>query len=120
VVAVSSGWELHVGGNGGAKLRATDLLCKVGTEDEVLETCGAFIQFYREHAHYLERTASWIERIGLAAVKKRIVDDVAGRGLLFERFLLAQRFAQEDPWRKESGCAPDRSEFQPLMEVVNT
>ncbi len=119
VVAVSAGWELHVGGNGGVKVRATDLLCKVGTEEEVLEYCGAFMQFYREHAHYLERTAPWIERIGLAAVKKRVVDDAAGRSAFFERFLLAQRYAQEDPWRKGSSTGPDRSEFQPLMEVVN-
>ncbi|WP_255211123.1 nitrite reductase large subunit NirB, partial [Methylogaea oryzae] len=41
VVAVDSGWELHVGGNGGVKVRATDLLCKVETADEVKEYCGA-------------------------------------------------------------------------------
>ena len=29
VVAVDSGWELHVGGNGGIHVRVTDLLCKV-------------------------------------------------------------------------------------------
>ena len=59
VVAVESGWELHVGGNGGVKVRATDLLCKVVTEEEVLEHCGAFQQLYREEGHYTERTAPW-------------------------------------------------------------
>ncbi|MCX7675958.1 MAG: nitrite reductase large subunit NirB, partial [Alteraurantiacibacter sp.] len=54
VVCVDSGYELHVGGNGGMKVRATDLLCKVATEQEVLEICAAFIQLYREQAHYLE------------------------------------------------------------------
>ena len=53
VVAVESGWELHVGGNGGIHVRATDLLCKVTTEEEVLEHCGAFLQLYREEARYL-------------------------------------------------------------------
>ncbi|MBN4078852.1 NAD(P)/FAD-dependent oxidoreductase, partial [Gammaproteobacteria bacterium AH-315-C21] len=57
VVAVDSGWELHVGGNGGIKVRVTDFLCKVTTEAEVLEYCAAFMQIYREEAHYLERTA---------------------------------------------------------------
>ncbi|HVS22485.1 MAG TPA: nitrite reductase large subunit NirB, partial [Gammaproteobacteria bacterium] len=37
VVCVESGYELHVGGNGGIKVRATDFLCKVATEEEVLE-----------------------------------------------------------------------------------
>ncbi len=37
--------------------------------------CAAFIQLYREDAHYLERTAPWIERVGLDYVKARLVDD---------------------------------------------
>ncbi len=53
-----------VGGNGGIKVRATDFLCKVGTEQEALDYCAAFIQLYREEARYLERTAPWIERVG--------------------------------------------------------
>ena len=36
VVCVDSGYELHIGGNGGIKVRITDLLCKVATEEEVL------------------------------------------------------------------------------------
>ena len=79
VVAVDSGWELHVGGNGGVKVRTTDLLCKVATPGEVLEYAGAFMQLYREEGHYLERTAPWIERVGLAYVKRRIVEDAAGQ-----------------------------------------
>ena len=43
VVAIDGGWELHVGGNGGVHVRATELLCIVKTEDEVLEWAGAFI-----------------------------------------------------------------------------
>ncbi|MBL4777461.1 MAG: hypothetical protein JKY38_07090, partial [Ralstonia sp.] len=70
----------HVGGNGGIKVRATELLCKVVTEDEVQEYCAAYTQLYREEAHYLERTAPWMERVGLDYVKKRIVEDQAGRG----------------------------------------
>ncbi|MGB1109554.1 MAG: nitrite reductase large subunit NirB, partial [Gammaproteobacteria bacterium] len=44
VVCVDSGYELHIGGNGGIKVRVTDLLCKVDTEEQVLEYCGAFTQ----------------------------------------------------------------------------
>ena len=32
VVCVDSGYELHIGGNGGIKVRVTDLLAKVETE----------------------------------------------------------------------------------------
>ena len=37
VVCVDSGYEIHVGGNGGIHVRGTDLLCKVATEEEALE-----------------------------------------------------------------------------------
>mgnify|MGYP003339086349 CR=1 FL=1 len=102
VVAVDSGWELHVGGNGGVKVRTTDLLCKVTTPEEVLEYCGAFLQLYREEAWYLERTAPWVERIGIDAIRARIVDDAEGRKALYARFLHAQRFSQQDPWAERA------------------
>ena len=105
VVAVDSGWELHVGGNAGIHLRGTDLLCKVATEEEVLEYCAAFLQLYREEAHYLERTAPWVERVGLAYVKSRLLEDAEARRALRARFLHAQRFAQVDPWAERAGDA---------------
>ncbi len=113
VVCVDSGYELHVGGNGGIKVRVTDLLCKVETEEEVLEYVGAFTQKYREEAHYLERTAPWVERVGLTYIKECILDDEAERKALCERFKFSQTFAQIDPWkaRAEGEAA---QEFTPL------
>ncbi len=113
VVCVDSGYELHVGGNGGIKVRVTDLLCKVETEEEVLEYCSAFIQLYREEAHYLERTAPWVERVGLSYIKQRILEDEAGRKALYDRFKLSQKYAQVDPW-KERAEGKDLHEFRPL------
>ncbi len=98
IVCVDSGYELHVGGNGGIHVRVTDLLCKVATEQEALDYCAAFTQLYREEARYLERTAPWIERIGVDYVKQRIVEDAAGREALRARFLFSQQFMQDDPW----------------------
>ncbi|SBV33565.1 Nitrite reductase [NAD(P)H] [uncultured Sphingopyxis sp.] len=102
VVCVDSGYELHVGGNGGIHVRATDLLCKVATEQEAMDTCAAFIQLYREEARYLERTAPWIERVGLDHIKARIVEDAAGREALRARFLISQSFSQDDPWAQRA------------------
>jgi nitrite reductase (NADH) large subunit len=98
VVCVDSGYELHVGGNGGIKVRVTDLLCKVETEEQVLEYCAAFIQQYREEARYLERTAPWVERVGLQYIKDTVFNDQQ-RKVLAERFRYSQTFAQIDPWK---------------------
>ena len=117
VVCVDSGYELHVGGNGGIKVRATDLLCKVETESEVLEYSAAFIQLYREQAHYLERTAPWIERVGLSYVKEHIVDDDKNRKALAERFYESQKYVQKDPWAERASEGVEAHEFQPLTKV---
>ncbi len=117
VIAVESGWELLVGGNGGIKLRGTELLCKVATPAEVLEYCAAFLQLYREEARYLDRTAPWIERVGLDYVKARIVEDEAGRKELHERFLYAQKFFQVDPWEENAVEDEPKPEFRLLAEV---
>ncbi|MBL8649330.1 MAG: NAD(P)/FAD-dependent oxidoreductase [Sphingopyxis sp.] len=102
IVCVDSGYELHVGGNGGIHVRATDLLCKVATEQEAMDYCAAFIQLYREEARYLERTAPWIERAGIEHIKARIVDDAMGREALRARFLFSQSFSQDDPWAQRA------------------
>jgi nitrite reductase (NADH) large subunit len=113
VVCVDSGYELHIGGNGGIKVRVTDLLTKVDTEEQVLEYCGAFTQLYREQAHYLERTAPWVERVSLSYVKEKILEDAEGRKQLFERFKYSQQFSQIDPWKvRAEGTAAH--EFTPL------
>ncbi|WP_045224107.1 nitrite reductase large subunit NirB [Methyloterricola oryzae] len=113
VICVDSGYEIHVGGNGGIKIRGTDLLCKAGTEAEVKEYCGAFMQLYREEGRYLERTAPWIERVGLSYVRSRVVEDEEGRKALYNRFLASQQTAQFDPWEQHAQ-EPKRLEFEPL------
>ncbi len=120
VVAVDSGWEIHVGGNGGIKVRVTDLLCKVKTMDDVLEHTAAFLQIYREEARYLERTAPWVERVGISTLQERIVDDAAGRKAAAQRFLDSQKYAQIDPWKARAEGL-DRTEFQAInaVEVVS-
>ena len=114
VVCVDSGYELHIGGNGGIKVRITDLLCKVGSEEEVLEYSAAFIQLYREEAHYLERTAPWVERVGLNYIKARLLEDETGRRALYDRFRHSQQFFQDDPWKARAEGA-EAHEFTPLQ-----
>ncbi len=116
VVCVDSGYELHVGGNGGIKVRVTDLLCNVETSEEVLEYAAAFMQLYREEAHYLERTAPWIERVGLSYVKEKMVDDDENRAILAARFYFSQKFAQDDPWA-ERAEGTDAHEFTALKQI---
>lgn len=117
VVCVDSGYELHVGGNGGIHVRATDLLCKVATEEEAIEHCVAFIQLYREEARYLERTAPWIERVGVEYVRSRLLDDDAARADLAARFFHSQSFSQDDPWAARAQGA-EREHHAPMARFT--
>ena len=117
LVAVESGWELYAGGNGGMKVRACDLLCKVESNEDVYEYCQAFIQLYREEAHYLERTAPWIERVGLQHVIDQIVENSERRAELAEKFIYSQKFVQKDPWSERASGEVDSHEFEVLAKI---
>lgn len=118
VVAIDGGWELHVGGNGGVHVRATELLCVVKTEDEVAEWAGAFLQHYRENAQWNERTSVWIERVGLESVKKAL-EKKEDRTALFGRVKLALS-RLSDPWKEIVSDAALRKNFEPLPEAASS
>jgi nitrite reductase (NADH) large subunit len=118
IVCVEAGYDILVGGNGGIEVRVTDPLVRVATEAEVLEYAGAFMQLYREEAHYLDRTAPWIARVGIDYLKKRLVEDTEGRAALHARFLYSQRFAQVDPWT-ERVMGAEAHEFAALPELAS-
>ena len=67
--------RLYVAGNGGIKTEVAQFLCKVKTDEEVMEYSGAFLQLYREEGWYLERTCHYLERVGMDYVKGKIVED---------------------------------------------
>lgn len=117
VVAVDSGWELYVAGNGGMKVRVSEFLTKVDTSEEVLEYTGAFMQLYRENGRHNERTAPWVERVGLGYVKDQIVEDAENRKALHARFLESQSHAQVDPWAQRANQEVKTDEFVSLKEV---
>ncbi|MBV1917942.1 MAG: nitrite reductase large subunit NirB [Sphingomonadaceae bacterium] len=116
IICVDSGYELHVGGNGGIKVRVTDLLCKVETEQEALDHCAALIQLYREDAYYLERTAPWVERKGVDWVKAQLLGDPDAISQLAARFRYSQKFMQHDPWAERA--AGDRDDLHSHLAEV--
>ncbi|OGI43560.1 MAG: nitrite reductase large subunit [Candidatus Muproteobacteria bacterium RBG_16_64_11] len=114
LVGVDSGWEVHVGGTCGVRVRATDLLCKVTNDDAAREHAAAFLQLYREEGFYMERSGAWIERVGLPYVKQRVVEEAQHRRALATRFFSAQKHAQVDPWKERAGNSAYDYEYQAL------
>jgi nitrite reductase (NADH) large subunit len=112
VIGVDSGYELYVGGNGGIKTEVAQFFVKVGSDEEVMEYSGAFLQLYREEAFYLERTCHYLERVGLEHAKARVVDDPENRKALHGR-LLAELKDAKDPWA-ERIAGVERNEYETL------
>ncbi|KIN34872.1 MULTISPECIES: NADPH-nitrite reductase [Bacillus] len=115
VVGIDGGWELYVGGNGGTHLRAGDLLMKVKTNEEVLEYAGAYLQYYRETANYLERTSAWLERVGLSHVQS-VLNDPEKRQELNHR-MNETLSVHKDPWKD---FLEDKQTSKELFENVVT
>ena len=80
VIATSSGWNLYVGGNGGAEPRHADLLAQDLDDDGLIRLIDRFLMFYIRTADRLERTSAWLERIegGLDHVRDVVVHDSLG------------------------------------------
>jgi nitrite reductase (NADH) large subunit len=113
VIGVDSGYELYVAGNGGIKTEVAMFLCKVKSDEEVMEYSAAFLQLYREEAYYLERTCHYVARVGLEHVKKIVVEDAARRRELHERLLFALQ-DYEDPWGAAVAQPVKRKEYEAL------
>jgi nitrite reductase (NADH) large subunit len=113
VIGVDSGWEIYVGGNGGIKTEVAHFLVKVKTSQEVMEYTGSFLQLYREEGWYLERTVNYIHRVGLDYVKKKILDDEAGRKALWERLQFSLD-GEPDPWFDFEEAAVDTRQFDAI------
>ncbi len=113
VIGVDSGYEIYIAGNGGIKTEVAQFLCKVKSDEEVLEYSGAFLQLYREEGYYLERTVHYVTRVGLDYVKSKVVDDAANRKALYERLLYALR-DYKDPWAERAVKSELSREFEML------
>lgn len=98
VVGVEGAWEMYVGGNGGTHLREADLLFKFKTGDELVEMIGAFLQYYRESAKYLERTSAWVERLGIDHIREVLSDELMVKE--YNNRIDEALSVVQDPWKE--------------------
>ena len=117
-VAVEGGkWEIYVGGAAGAHVRKGDILCVVDTHEEVICVMGRFIQYYRNHAKYLERTYAFVPRLGIDKIRSVLVDDSEGIAAALDRELRESIEAYRDPW-KEAFAPATPNQFAALLPVI--
>jgi nitrite reductase (NADH) large subunit len=113
IIGVDSGWEMYIAGNGGIKTEVAQFFTKVKTAEEVMEYTGAFMQLYREEGWYLERTVHYVNRVGMDYVKKKILEDEAGRKALWAKLQFALE-GEPDPWFEFDKAGVDTRQFNAL------
>jgi nitrite reductase (NADH) large subunit len=100
VIATANGWNLYVGGNGGATPRHADLLAQDLSDAELVRLIDRFLMFYVRTADRLERTSVWLERIegGLDHVRDVVVHDSLGICGSLEELMAAHVAGYRDEW----------------------
>ncbi|MEW2528126.1 nitrite reductase large subunit NirB [Streptomyces sp. NPDC047071] len=100
VIATSGGWNLYVGGNGGATPRHGDLLAQDLDDGELVRLIDRFLMFYIRTADRLERTSTWLERIegGVEHVRDVVVHDSLGLGADLEALMAGHVRHYRDEW----------------------
>jgi nitrite reductase (NADH) large subunit len=117
VVCVDSGYDIVFAGAAGLDIKGAEALCHADTEAETIAIIAALIELYRQQGRYLERIYKWAKRVGVKEIKAQVVDDVAKRRALADRFVFSQQFAQKDPWA-ERVAGKDAHEFAPLADLA--
>ncbi|MCR6106962.1 NAD(P)/FAD-dependent oxidoreductase [Salipaludibacillus agaradhaerens] len=112
VVCVENGYQLYIGGNGGTEVRECDYLKIVATEEEVIMYAKAYMQYYRETGIYGERTAPWVERLGIDTIKTVLMDNEQ-RDYYVDRFTLAR-----DTYHEAWSAMLKKNDEKKLYDVI--
>ncbi|RJN31656.1 nitrite reductase large subunit NirB [Nesterenkonia natronophila] len=100
VIATSDGWNMYVGGNGGANPVHGELLAKDLDDDTLVAYIDRYIMYYIRTADRLQRTARWIEELpgGVAHIEDVVVSDSLGVAADLERSIADHVDRYEDEW----------------------
>ncbi|MFD0207806.1 nitrite reductase large subunit NirB [Streptomyces hirsutus] len=122
VIATSHGWNLYVGGNGGATPRHADLLAQDLSDTELVRLVDRFLMFYIRTADRLERTSTWLERIpgGLDHVRDVVVHDSLGICDELEARMRAHVSHYRDEWAETVDDPEKLARFVSFVNAPDT
>lgn len=80
LIAVEGGWNLYLGGNGGATPKHAQLFAEQLDDETAIKYLDRFLMFYIRTAGPLVRTSKWLEKLdgGLEYLKQVIIEDSLG------------------------------------------
>ena len=122
LIATEKGFNVFVGGNGGAKPRHSELLAKDVPPDDVIPILDRYLMFYIRTADKLQRTARWIEQLpgGIKYLREVVLEDKLGIAAELEKQMneLVGTFFCE--WTEAINDPARRSNFQQFANTDDT
>jgi nitrite reductase (NADH) large subunit len=101
VIATEKGWNLYVGGNGGANPAHARLLAGDLDTETLIRYLDRFLMYYIRTADRLQRTSAWVDSLdgGLDRVREVVVEDALGLGAELEQAMARHVGTYFDEWQ---------------------
>jgi nitrite reductase (NADH) large subunit len=116
VIATENGWNLYVGGNGGFTPRHAQLFAEDLDTDTLVRTIDRFLMYYVRTADRLQRTAPWVEQVGMDEVRRVVLDDSLGIAADLDAAMAAHVDSYEDEW---AATLEDPDKLAQFVSFVN-
>jgi len=118
VIATETGWNLYVGGNGGATPKHAQLLAGDLDDETLVRYVDRFLMFYLRTADRLQRTAPWVESLdgGLEHLRDVVVHDSLGLAADFEAAVARHVDGYACEWK---GVLEDPEKLSRFVSFVN-
>ena len=104
LIATTNGWNLYLGGNGGANPAHGRLFVKDASSEDIIRYIDRYLMYYIRTADKLQRTARWLEDLdeehgdGLAHLQSVLIEDSLGVCEDLERDMQRHVDSYEDEW----------------------
>jgi len=101
-IAVEGGWNVYVGGNGGANPKHALLLAEKVDKPTAIRYVDRFIMFYIKTAQPLQRTAPWLEKLdgGITYLQNVIIHDSLGISAELDKEMQALVNSYQCEWKE--------------------
>ncbi|UDY23795.1 nitrite reductase large subunit NirB [Nocardioides sp. Kera G14] len=118
VIATEKGWNLYVGGNGGAIPAHAQLLAGDLSTEELVRYLDRFLMYYIRTGDRLQRTSTWIDSLdgGLDRVREVVIDDALGLGSELEAAMAQHVDSYFDEW---AATLEDPDKLRRFVSFVN-
>ena len=122
IIAVEGGWNLYVGGNGGATPKHAQLLAEQIGNETVIKYLDRYFMYYIRTAAPLMRTSTWLEKLegGIEQLKKIVVDDHLNIAKELEMEMQSLVDAYQCEWKQAIESDDMVSRFQHFVNSEDT